>query len=87
MLNCDQVFEQLKAWAASQPNSIIDVQPTPTPEDTLVEKVIDGYTFTKEKADTVTANSFWMTLAEDREAWAVLEDDYCNFMAAGAFWT
>jgi hypothetical protein len=43
MLNCDQLFEQLKVWAANQPNSIVDARPTPTPEDTLAEDVIDGY--------------------------------------------
>ena len=43
MFNCDQLFKQLKAWAANQPQSIVDVQPTPTPEDTLADDVIDGY--------------------------------------------
>ena len=43
MLHCDQLFERLKAWAANQPQSIVDVQPTPTPEDTLADDVIDGY--------------------------------------------
>ena len=43
MLNCDQIFEQLKAWAAKQSKSIVDAKPTPTPEDTMAEDVIDGY--------------------------------------------
>ena len=43
MLNCDQLFLKLKTWAAKQPNSIVDAQPTPTPEDTMAEDVIDGY--------------------------------------------
>ena len=43
MLNCDQLFEQLKVWAANQPKSIVDARPTPTPEDTLADDVIDGY--------------------------------------------
>ena len=43
MLHCDQLFERLKAWAANQPQSIVDVQPTPTPEDPLADDVIDGY--------------------------------------------
>ena len=43
MLNCDQIFEQLKAWAANQPKSIVDARPTPTPEDTLADDVIDGF--------------------------------------------
>ena len=43
MLNCDQIFEKLKLWAARQPKSFVDVRPTPTPEDTMAEDVIDGY--------------------------------------------
>ena len=43
MLNCDQLFEQLKAWAANQPKSFVDAQPTPTPLETLADDVIDGY--------------------------------------------
>jgi len=43
ILNCDQIFEQLKAWAVKQPKSIVGIQPTPTPEDTMAEDVIDGY--------------------------------------------
>jgi len=43
MLNCDQLFEQLKAWASNQPKSFIDAQPTPTPLDTDADDVIDGY--------------------------------------------
>jgi hypothetical protein len=43
MLDCDQLFEQLTAWAANQPKSMVDAQPTPTPVDTDADDVIDGY--------------------------------------------
>jgi hypothetical protein len=37
------LFSSLQGWAKEQPNSIIEQQPTPTPEEVILDDILDGH--------------------------------------------
>lgn len=43
MKTLQAAFASLQEWARKQPNSIVDLRPTPTPETVILDEIMDGH--------------------------------------------